>query len=1071
MIGSARDRVGGFVGNLTQYARAYIESDGNSPRGVGAAMFALLLVMSMVAPFAAVGAADTTSSTSPPDGMVGVPSDNVHSNVPAHVDLPTSASAWSAQASEHAGDLEVTVATRSRASLAGAAVDPLSPSADDLVLEFSDERNHEGREVAVDASTLVESVGHRPEAAYGIHESGERWTSPISYEDGSATWEVPRFSTNSVTFSGSVRITASPGQDGSQYNYDLESLDAVDNFTVDITGSNSTAWTNISQRHGDGATITTDVNGTTAPAGPGPTGSPELRAIGVGPTQRWSGPTHSSGGTGDTGGDSGIVISAPENEGTVYGLDPADGSQLWNVSTTHNYTAAASDGGDIYLGTSFHDSVVEARSRTDGSSVWTYNPAADRFTDLGIDSSNSHVIASNTNNEVHAINQTGMNVWTYTGHTDKVQAVGIVSGAGIAVTTGNDQTIRGVGLSGGTEQWSLTDPASTGFAATGGSGDSAYVGTFGGTLYHLNASDGTIRWTVSFPDAVSGIEVIDGYLYVNVGGNLHIYNTDGTEVSSHTTDIQRLGSAGGNLTWGLSDGTATSHSPMSTDVSVAVDGTTQVSQTGPLEVSSALSSEVDLSRGSHTIDVSTSGDTEVRVELDYEEITETVDPAVEVNGHTTSYTGTLADGSTTSLSVNESWVQEGTNRVNLTVSEAYDGPVGQVGMNYSHESVDNQSVSYNSEAWSERYNVSKTYASDRSGATLEIPYQGSVIDVRTLEKRVNGTTWETIPESSYSLSGTDLTVDVGDVNAGTSVEVRTTGTKVNVVNGSIEVTDPTVLEDDLATEFEITSYSSGFHVEVNATAHGDNLHYTYDESYSGAESYARVESGGAQAIYMPQAGAGDSARVGTIPLEPQPSTGHVDVRVESAGSEPEFTVMSTTTSSDITFVWNDTVSGNTYQLYSLDADEERSRATASSPVELLHDGTAETLKIFDLGSGGGGGGGGAAPAQVSGDGLPLTQPERLILVIGAVLAGLFVVSRRTGDSSISGKMLLFLVAPIAAVLAFSSLAPERMVAEIALGLRENLSLILLFAGAALYLWYRQRKAPDTRVSFNLGRNR
>lgn len=506
------------------------------------------------------------------------------------------------------------------------------------------------------------------------------------------------------------------------------------------------------------------------------------------------------------------------------------------------------------------------------------------------------------------------------------------------------------------------------------------------------------------------------------------------------------------------------------DVAVETDTGTSVN-IGNLSDGETVTTEFDLNLSA--TDLIWSGyNADVDYTLEMEERTLTDDPTVEVNGHTTSYTGELSEGTTTSLSTNTSWVQDGTNTVNISMATpSSDAPTGQVGFDYSHESVDNQSISYDGETWSERYNVSKTYSSDRSNAQLEIPFQGNVIDVRTLEMRINETTWNSVAESDYSLNGTDLTVNLGDVNAGSTVEVRTVGTKVQTENGSIEVTDPTVLEEDLATEIEITSYSSGFHIDVNATAYGDDLHYTYDESYSGAESYARVESGGAQAVHLPNAGAGDTARVGTVPLEPQPSTGHVDIRVVSAGTEPEFDVMSSTTSSDITFVWKDTTSGNEYQLYSQDADEERSRATASSPVELIHDGTAETLIIFDLGDGGGGGGGGAAPAQVSGDGLPLTQPERLILVIGAVLAGLFVVSRRTGDSSISGKMLLYLVAPIAAVLAFSSLAPERMVAEIALGLRENLSLILLFAGAALYLWYRQRKAPDTRVSFNLGRNR
>ena len=76
----------------------------------------------------------------------------------------------------------------------------------EFVLTLSDDRGHAGREVAVDAATLEDATGTKPEMTYGLHESGDEWTSEISYENGYAVFEVPTFSSNTVPFTGGVSI-------------------------------------------------------------------------------------------------------------------------------------------------------------------------------------------------------------------------------------------------------------------------------------------------------------------------------------------------------------------------------------------------------------------------------------------------------------------------------------------------------------------------------------------------------------------------------------------------------------------------------------------------------------------------------------------------------------------------------------------------------------------------------------------------------------------------------------------------------------------------------------------------
>ncbi|MFD1599371.1 hypothetical protein ACFSBX_10435, partial [Halobellus rarus] len=201
-----------------------------------------------------------------PPGMAGVPSENVgppdhaQGNGPAVQsqqgppekaleNIPTDAAAWSIHADKHAGDLAVEV---------GATEDG------EVRLTLSDERNHAGREVAIDATTLDETIGTRPKTAYGLHESGDEWTSEIRYEDGFAIFEVPKFSSNTVEFSGGVSINATPATDGSTFEYELSDLDSASDPTVDLTGVTNTETNTISSTLTSG-TINADISGTEDP--------------------------------------------------------------------------------------------------------------------------------------------------------------------------------------------------------------------------------------------------------------------------------------------------------------------------------------------------------------------------------------------------------------------------------------------------------------------------------------------------------------------------------------------------------------------------------------------------------------------------------------------------------------------------------------------------------------------------------------------------------------------------------------------------------------------------------------
>lgn len=238
-----------------------------SPHRGAAVTLALLTVLSVLAPFAAAPVA----AASPPSGLDAVPAENVgppgHANAPSSAgpppgagpkgdlggppaSIPTDAAAWDVRASDHAADLTVEVGTTEDGRLA---------------LRLGDSVNHAGREVAVSTSTLTDALGYRPEEVSGLHESGERWTANVRYEDGYAVFSVPRFSTNTVTFDAAVSIDATPAVDGDTFSYEVSDADAAENLSVTLTGRENTEAASTSAIAVDGDSVSLDVGGTTDP--------------------------------------------------------------------------------------------------------------------------------------------------------------------------------------------------------------------------------------------------------------------------------------------------------------------------------------------------------------------------------------------------------------------------------------------------------------------------------------------------------------------------------------------------------------------------------------------------------------------------------------------------------------------------------------------------------------------------------------------------------------------------------------------------------------------------------------
>ena len=537
--------------------------------------------------------------------------------------------------------------------------------------------------------------------------------------------------------------------------------------------------------------------------------------------------------------------------------------------------------------------------------------------------------------------------------------------------------------------------------------------------------------TVSGPDpswTIDGTEVTTTEdTSVEVGGETVTHDgilDDGETVElsggslspgSNTLDVSTGGGSEVDVATDWTEVTATE------DPSVSV-GESTVSHTGVLEPGETVSDSVTLGTGSDSIDVDTGG--EVTVDTSWTEVTESVDPTISVNGYTTSHEGTLADGETESLATNEGWLEEGTNTVTVSTDSPEVGPESLVGFEYAHDaSGTTRSVDVEATSWTETFNISHTYPSETADAEATLTFVDSVAEINDVEYRIDGGEWQ--PAKSSSLDGTDLTVEFGDVAADTEIDVRATGHKIRTYDGEVDVIEPTVEGDELATEVEITEITEDgiFGLRVDETVLGDRVHYASEQSWPGADAHAEVTASGNQILRAPDANVGSTMTVESSPVEVAPETGAIEVLVED-GTEPRFQLRQgdTVGTDSVDVTYHDTLSGERYVLWSETREVEVDADRATSPVTFTTDGSAETYSVLQR----------DASASEDPPGGPSDTRSTLPLLlsfggIAVVLVGTTVVGRRLD----TGGRLLPITATSLTAIAIHVLAPTSPIERVA----------------------------------------
>ncbi|EMA01824.1 hypothetical protein C437_15431 [Haloarcula vallismortis ATCC 29715] len=960
-------------------------------------------------------------------------------------------------------------------------------------LVLDDSRVHEGRWVSVPANWFNESVGGVPQTAYIEHESGESYATPTHVRGDDVAFYVEQFSTNTVTFSGEVVLSGSQAADGTQYQYDINDLDSVSNFDINLTGRTSTETETVSGAalaNGDSldleiagtdpatdASVTFSGHEETASATASGTGSGTVSVGGnVNPTDESVQLTGDTSTTTDSVSANGVSPSTSTSLSVGGNLEPTDGSggdptltvTGYGSSSTYNPVNDYGDGttdddmslaiGDGSSDTK-HSSEIEITPGSTGDieslSINVagtygddYNPAVDVYLVSGE--------ADQSLTKDNKITNSWDPSWSTGDQSIPVDNPQSVTAGNtyhlefVSTNTDNDGTSDTLNLAVDTAPSSVRATKYTGSWYSYQQAVDVDV-SIDGQVTDLSAStdDGATATFGNFNDGETKTRTIDlstassSLDFSSSAGHEIDYSLDWTErtaVEDPDIDIDGDGyveaswsgiyKTGESTTTKSVDGLSTGDNSVSTttaagpapswdlswtertaveDPSIDIDGddSPDASYSGILpEGETSSKSLPNLDTGSSATISTTTG--AVDVEVSMTERTQTVDPAVTVNGNTTTHSGTLADGSKTPLTTDTAWLQSGTNTVDIAVGDgtlSADAPTPQVGFDYSHDASDKISTTTTETEWLEQYNVSKTYASNRSSATLTIPHQKEVLSIKRVEKRVNGGSWSSVDSRNYDLNNTELTVQLGSVVAGDKIEVRTTGSMADVNNGAITVTEPTTTGDPLDSRIRVDSWNSDSYIQVPQTAEYHRIHYVHDATFDASED-VRVLSGGDQRLRIPKASADEQLNVSTIPVEANATSGDVVVTVDDANkTQPVWTAKQGQTDPDtVHYTLINAQDGEKYTLYSQTHGIGRDSGTANSPLTLTDDDSGETLTFLlenSTASSSGGDGGGGTLSRVS------TQDPlgNIVPLLGVALAigALLVIARRDEEVTNAGN--------------------------------------------------------------------
>jgi outer membrane protein assembly factor BamB len=142
------------------------------------------------------------------------------------------------------------------------------------------------------------------------------------------------------------------------------------------------------------------------------------------------------------------VLSVTSLDGTVRGLEPTSGEQLWTLAG-ESIGAISVGGGVIYTGS--YDKTVRATAADTGKEVWCFSGHADAVRAIARDS--KKLYTGSWDNTVRALAlKDGTEKWCFSGHQRPITALSLGSD-GVLYTASYDRTVRALRVASGTEMW------------------------------------------------------------------------------------------------------------------------------------------------------------------------------------------------------------------------------------------------------------------------------------------------------------------------------------------------------------------------------------------------------------------------------------------------------------------------------------------------------------------------------------------------------------------------------------------------------------------------------------------
>ncbi|QHS17780.1 hypothetical protein GWK26_11835 [haloarchaeon 3A1-DGR] len=620
----------------------------------------LTALMLVAAPIVgAVGPIGSVAAQPELDGMVGVPDANVQEDLPvgSNSSLRATDLEGSVMASSHADSLQVVVTTPERASeyVNGSRVG----GSGGVALVFQDDTNHAGREVAVPADAVRETVGYLPEVVHGVHESGDSWTSQVEARNGMLFFEIPKFSSNSVTFSGTTTITGRAAVDQSSYAYDVGSIDSVSEYDINVTGNTSTESEVTSGTFADGQSLPIDVAGNSDPTddtltltGRESTTSDSVsqnavsngESVGInvgGTTAPRNASVTLTGRESSTRNDQTGTLSGSDSDSIAVdgNLDPVgpDGSGDPVVSVTGSGMSddttpwdGSNDDGHLTLEGDSGGGTTEARMP---------NPPEDEPIDA--------LVLHFREEGVYSSGDLTLDIYINSNGLDKSASGTLVKSDYTIDPTQVEQTAQVVELDQPFDASGKSE-ITVDFQGSGSGSVKLKTDEDVGTMSQFGGSDG---WYQHGQAAIEMRTIGDATVSAD-GQSKTFTNLKNGETRSTTFDLSQSPTIDSSFTGGSSpslDYDVEKTDRFGTeDPSVTIAGQT-VSHTGLLAQGETVTESVDLSTGSDSISVST-GHT-VDVSAEWTEVSATEDPSATIAGQTVSHTGILGPGETVTESV------------------------------------------------------------------------------------------------------------------------------------------------------------------------------------------------------------------------------------------------------------------------------------------------------------------------------------------------------------------------------------------------------------------------------------